>query len=136
MCLWGENMGPSWNLPARFDWSIIGCTILLLALINLKRNREDPSSDAVSVPCEHLCGNTAGNTTQCWASRENSLFHSKVIFSLPIPKWLTGSSLLSSRNQLEADLLKKAQAGKNVFPEKASINSQLCFCFLNESESG
>lgn len=26
-------------LPARFDWSIMGCTILLLALINLEENR-------------------------------------------------------------------------------------------------
>lgn len=36
LCLWGVNIDTSWNLPARFDWSIIGCTILLLALINLK----------------------------------------------------------------------------------------------------
>lgn len=28
------------DLPARFDWSIMGCTILLLALMNLKRVKE------------------------------------------------------------------------------------------------
>ena len=28
------------DLPARLDWSIIGCTILLLALMNLDRERE------------------------------------------------------------------------------------------------
>lgn len=38
MCLWDLNTDTIWNLPARFDWSIIGCTILLLALINLKKN--------------------------------------------------------------------------------------------------
>lgn len=27
-------------LPARFDWSIIGCTILLLALMNLAEREE------------------------------------------------------------------------------------------------
>lgn len=27
-------------LPARFDWSIMGCTILLLALMNLEERRE------------------------------------------------------------------------------------------------
>lgn len=27
-------------LPALFDWSIIGCTILRLALINLKQNKQ------------------------------------------------------------------------------------------------
>lgn len=26
-------------LPARFDWSIMGCTILLLALMNLEKSR-------------------------------------------------------------------------------------------------
>lgn len=30
----------SWYLPALFDWSIIGCTILLLALINLERDKK------------------------------------------------------------------------------------------------
>lgn len=28
------------DLPARFDWSIMGWTILLLALMNLKRRRK------------------------------------------------------------------------------------------------
>lgn len=27
-------------LPALFDWSIIGCTILRLALINLEQNKQ------------------------------------------------------------------------------------------------
>lgn len=30
------NIFDNFYLPARFDWSIIGCTILRLALINLK----------------------------------------------------------------------------------------------------
>lgn len=28
------------DLPARFDWSIMGCTILLLALMNLQKVKE------------------------------------------------------------------------------------------------
>ena len=34
-CLHNINTVTVGDLPARFDWSIIGCTILLLALINL-----------------------------------------------------------------------------------------------------
>lgn len=32
------------DLPARLDWSIIGCTILLLALINLEKTEEKHST--------------------------------------------------------------------------------------------
>lgn len=35
----GGSVGSSSFLPARFDWSIMGCTILLLAFINLEENR-------------------------------------------------------------------------------------------------
>ena len=34
------NVSWSFFLPARFDWSIMGCTILLLALMNLAKRRE------------------------------------------------------------------------------------------------
>lgn len=35
-CLRDLNTVTIEDLPARFDWSIMGCTILLLALMNLK----------------------------------------------------------------------------------------------------
>lgn len=52
LCLWDVNIDTSWDLPARFDWSIMGCTILLLALINLKENREVQSQRS---PVQFLC---------------------------------------------------------------------------------
>lgn len=33
------------NLPARFDWSIMGCTILRLALMNLRRGKKEEKWD-------------------------------------------------------------------------------------------
>lgn len=35
-----DQLNSSLFLPARFDWSIMGCTILLLALINLEESRD------------------------------------------------------------------------------------------------
>lgn len=37
LCLPNLNRVTSGDLPARFDWSIIGWTILLLALMNLQK---------------------------------------------------------------------------------------------------
>lgn len=44
-------------LPARFDWSIMGCTILLLALMNLAERRREKKTERrktnVKSPCIH-----------------------------------------------------------------------------------
>lgn len=42
------------SLPARFDWSIMGCTILLLALMNLaEREKREKRKTNVKSPCIH-----------------------------------------------------------------------------------
>lgn len=49
-----EAIDTCWNLPARFDWSIMGCTILLLALINLKHKKDGRLPTSGCVFCEQL----------------------------------------------------------------------------------
>lgn len=68
-------------LPARFDWSIMGCTILLLALMNLEEQKQkERERDKKKQTLNHSCffqndSSPAGN------SRDKTFFF--VFFLLP-----------------------------------------------------
>lgn len=79
------SVDTSGNLPARFDWSIMGCTILLLALINLQENREVQSAKAISGPCGHLCMDTV-ETQYGQTLTENYLLNAKAVLPLHVQK--------------------------------------------------
>lgn len=114
----GVNPDPGWNLPARLDWSIIGCTILLLALINLERNREAQWSEAMSVPWD----TSAPSLRRVGCSRaspEGDLSHSKATASFTLQKQLTGASLPLTPKRLEAGLLKRPRDGKKDVPRES-----------------
>lgn len=62
-------------LPARFDWSIMGCTILLLALMNLEGRREKKSERGKQNLNQVYADSSRANTKTSFARLNGNIKH-------------------------------------------------------------
>ena len=73
------------SLPARFDWSIMGCTILLLALMNLRKGRKTEDKHKVNhLQLSHSRGMQQYNTSIPQNTSKAVCFNGSIGHWLPV----------------------------------------------------